>query len=127
MKYLITNLVTSVSMAKFYPGDFCCTLYSVNNFNGESRTLCYDPTTDFGEKWFDLTSSDIHFDNVMRSYWCGANLMYDFVWNEPHSWHEQDSADSGAGSTKNYDMWLSPSVWGDGISSVQLQPYDAMT
>ena len=109
-------------LAQKYPGDYCCDIYDGQYFEGDSRHLCYDPNVDGGEKWFNLASPEIDFNDKMSSYWCGAKIMYDFAYHLPETDHSESLGDSGAGTASNHDIYNE-----NDYTSVLLRPYDSMT
>ena len=52
--------------------------------------------------------SDIGFNNIISSYWCGAEVMYSFCDDGVNSDCTGDNGTSGAGHNRNNDMWLKP-------------------
>ena len=108
-------------LAQKYPGDYCCDIYDGQYFEGDSRHLCYDPNVDGGEKWFNLASPEIDFNDKMSSYWCGAKIYAQFNYDYPGDYRAEDYGFTSAGNIWNEDIWLQ----GD-ISAVHLQKYDEM-
>ena len=124
MKYFVAAALAAVASALDYPGDYCCSLYSSWNYGGSSASVCINADTGSGGKWFNL--SDVGFDNILYSYWCGSKVLYEFGWGYQGEYRGQDYGFSGAGSARNPDIWLEPDMWGNGISSVLLKPYDSV-
>ena len=62
----------------------------------------------------------------MNSYWCGANVAYNFCDGKVDSYCGKDKGTSGAGTNKNKNMMLGAEDWlsGSGPSSMMIAPYD---
>ena len=87
--------LSNVTSGYVNPGDFCCAIYSENDFKGETSKYCL-LEMDEDVKVFKM--GDV-LNNTMSSWECGKNVAYNFC-----KYHEfvdynctRDRGESGAG------------------------------
>lgn len=95
------SLGTAASTSPAYPGDYCCTLYSEEYYEGQSDTFCISEKIETYE--WDL--ADYGFGDTMSSYACGKNVTYEFCLNSnDNCGGELDQAMSGSGTINNFSV-----------------------
>jgi hypothetical protein len=99
-----------------YPGDNCCRLYSHINFGGSSKAFCHS-----GSKTKIHLNHVSGWNDVAGSWNCGKNVKYDF-YNYDTNYSGWYYSIGGAGHTANSNL----DSWDDYISTLVLEPYDAM-
>ena len=99
------SLVSKASTTPDYPGDYCCILYSEENYWGLSKTFCITASIETYE--WDLANYD--FSDTMSSYQCGKNVTYEFCLNSSDNCGgELDQAMSGSGTINNSNVSSQP-------------------